>query len=247
MQRLRWEPGARVDGTEHGCAEGHANEVVGCRPVSKVERLILASALMLAVAGITVGSFTGQSALAGGLIALSPVLVIGYQSVQTRRAVDAAREDAAASRQLALEAQRDRELAVQPFVTVGDRSGGSPQGPTISLRNIGRGPAIQLRVLQWQAGAIFWNPAALLLASGESVPPDTSPLSDPPLIALSNQRGATGARDYVVSSTTPYDLAAYCLDQLGNRLRFNLRTGEPPELWRGDDPPPEWAEAFGYR
>lgn len=215
--------------------------------MSKAERLLLASALLLAAVGITVGSLTTQSALAGGLIALAPVLVIGYQSVQTRRAVDAARDDAAASRQLALEAQRDRELAVQPFVTLGDRSGATPHGPTVSLRNIGRGPAIQLRVLQRRAGAIFWNADAILLASGETLPDANSPLDGPPLLVLSNQRGAAGVRDYVVSETSPHDLAAYCLDQLGNRLRFNLRTGDPPEIWRASDQPPEWSEAFGYR
>lgn len=37
------------------------------------------------------------------------------------------------------------------------------------------------------------------------------------------------------------DLWAYCLDQLGNARRFNLRTGDPPEISRHDAPPEEWA------
>lgn len=217
------------------------------RDVSKTEKLILISAAALVAVGIIVGSATGESALAGGLIAMAPVLVVGYQSVQTRRAVDAAREDAAASRQLAVEAQRDRELAVQPFVTAGDRASSGASGPGVSLRNIGRGPAIQLRVLQWHAGAVYWNPTAILLASGEWLPDTRNPLSDHPLLQLSKQRGATGVSDYIVSAGSPHDLVAFCLDQLGNRLRFNLRTGDPPAIWRASDPPPEWADSLSYR
>jgi hypothetical protein len=68
------------------------------------ERPVIALALGFAVAGIIVGSTTGQSALAGGLIALAPVVVIAYQSVLTRLAVaigqaevDASLKQAAAS------------------------------------------------------------------------------------------------------------------------------------------------------
>lgn len=216
------------------------------------ERAVIAVAAALAVVAIVVGATTSNTAVAGALAVLSPVSVIAYQSVQTRLAVDASRAEADASRQLANEAQRDRELALQPFVTGKDNS--SQSRPQVSLRNIGRGPAIQLRVLLRRSGSIHWNSAAVLLAASESLPPPVSSVPTPmdafiapAMLHFDRERDASGVRSYIVDETQPHDLAAYCLDQLGNWLRFNLRTGEPPKMWRPGDPPPEWAGFRDYQ
>ena len=204
-----------------------------------IERAVLGLAVALAIAGIVVGAKTNQTAIAGGLIALAPVLVIAFQSVQTRRAVDAAHADVVASRQLAVEAQRDRELAVQPFIT-GRNARSDERGQWVSLDNIGHGPAIQLRVLYRVQGAVHWNSGSLLLGAGESRP--SSALQE--LLLLDRQLGASAVSDSIVSEPAP--LMAYCRDQLGNWLRFNLRTGDAPEMWHANDPSPEWAGFSEY-
>lgn len=41
------------------------------------------------------------------------------------------------------------------------------------------------------------------------------------------------------------NLVAYCVDLLGNRLRFNLRIAGPPSVWeRGAEEEPTWKEAW---
>lgn len=210
---------------------------------------MVALAATLAVAAIVVGITTSNAAVAGALAVLAPVAVITYQSVQTRRAVDTGHEDVEASRQLAREAREDRKLAVRPFVALGDCGATYELGgtPTVQLRNIGAGPAIRVRVVQWCSDAVHWS-AEGLLAAGEMVPPavfndlGTELL---PLIRLDSQQAHQLVDEAIVSPKDKQDLAAYCLDQLGNPLRFNLRTGEPPH---GSDAPGAdvWMQVFRW-
>ena len=104
------------------------------------ERPVIALAFILAVAGIIVGSLTKQSAIAGGLIALAPVVVIGYQSVLTRLAVAVGQDEVNASLKQAEAASRQVDIArqqvdvaemqlaalVRPVVVPGSRPSGHP-------------------------------------------------------------------------------------------------------------------------
>lgn len=207
------------------------------------ERAVLALAVALAIAGIVVGAKTNQTAVAGGLIALAPVLVIAYQSVQTRRA-------AAASRELVLEAQRDRDLALQPVLVASIAVLAGDSSPVVQLQNIGRGPAIRVRIF-WRVNALprYTRQVGLHLGAGVTLPaayqpaPGIANIQEGPGLQLSGLANEVPAE--VVGLYEPDNFIAYCLDQLGNWLRFNLRTGEPPKVWREDrERPPEWA---GFR
>jgi hypothetical protein len=115
--------------------------------MKRLDWAIIGSALSAVAAGIIVGSTTGQSALAGGLIALAPVIVIAYQSTQTRlavevgqREVDASLQQAAASLAQAEAANRQVDVArqqvdvaelqlaalVRPVVVAGSRPNSGP-------------------------------------------------------------------------------------------------------------------------
>jgi hypothetical protein len=111
----------------------------------------------------------------------------------------------------------------------------------VQLRNIGRGPAIRARILWAHAGEVFWNAeAGLAIASDERYPVDHR-------LLLTGRRGASDISSDIVDSSSPSDRWVHCLDQLGNRLRFNLQTGSPPEVVRrGDTAMPAWVDTWDY-
>jgi hypothetical protein len=53
--------------------------------------------------------------------------------------------------------------------------------------------------------------------------------------ALGAIKASLGVTDIPGSEKPNEDWWAFCLDQLGNALQFNLRTGDPPEVSRHDD------------
>jgi hypothetical protein len=219
--------------------------------MSAQEWILAAVASALAVVGIVVGALSGSTVFAAGLIALATMLVILYQSVQTRRAVDAAKADADASMRMIREVQRDRELGVQPVIVLLNASPNIGNGlPGVQIENVGRGSAIGLRLVQWHSGELFWSGAARTLAPGKSLP---SPLEegDVPLgrhsnwLTLHERRGAASVDASFAQPDPPNDLIAYCVDQLGNGLRFRLGAPEVPTIWRqATEPEPDWATAL---
>ena len=183
-------------------------------------------------------------------------LITVWLGFQARASASAAQKEASATVQLGEEARRDRELAVQPVIVLLDSSPNPGAGkPGIQLANVGRGPAISLRVLQWHSGEVFWS-RFRSLAAGQTLPSplvrELSPGTASEWFYLTERRGAASVELSFADPEPPGDLIAYCLDQLGNGLRFRLRTGDPPERWRpGADPEPPWATAlrdpFDYR
>jgi len=196
----------------------------------------------------TIAWLTGV--VAGGTVLLA--LATFVLALQTRTSVteagkvaNAAKEEADATLALVREARRDRDLAVQPVLVLGkEQAGGAGFRPGVQLRNIGRGPAIRTRVFLWAGGDVLWNPGpGFHVASGEAYPPPTVSIAIP-CLPLDEQQSADSVTDIPGSEHPMADLLAICLDQLGNALMFNLRTGNPPVLSRPSDPDrPTWATA----
>ena len=211
--------------------------------MSKAEIEVFAFAGALAVAAVVVGASTGNAAVAGALAVLSPVAVIVYQSFWTRRAAEA-------SLAIVRETQRDRELAVQPVLIASTAVLAGNGSPVVQLQNIGRGPAIRVRIF-WRVNTVprYTSQVELHLGAGATLPaayhpaPGIANTQEGPGLQLTGQRLANEVPAEVVGFHQPENFIAYCLDQLGNRLRFNLRTGEPPKVWPSNDeaPPPDWA------
>lgn len=228
--------------------------------MSRLEQSLVGAAVLLAVVGILVGSLTSEAALAGGLIALAPVIVIAYQSIYTRRAVDASTSEAEAARQQVEESRQDRELGVRPvLVRIGDHepaidvsTSTATTHPLVHIRNIGRGPALRVRVFRGFADWVFFSQRSVSLAAGEETDSDPDAIVIGGLetfLELSGSRGpGHSVPAEIVSAAEPStELVAYCVDQLGNRLRFNLRTEDPPRTSPRDDAePPRWLEAWNY-
>jgi len=179
-----------------------------------------------------------------------------FLALQTRASVDvagkvadAAKEEADATLALVSEARRDRELAVQPVLVIAaerpdERPDDGSLSPAVQLRNIGRGPAIRTRVFRWAEGALFWNsgPGFALAAGDTFPPPPPATATGAAALLLDRQRGAAGVSD--IPGGPADGLLAFCLDQLGNALQFNLRTGDPPQVSRPSDTQrPAWATA----
>lgn len=193
-----------------------------------------------------------------GVVAVATLLMAGatfflafqtWESVkEAGKVANAAKEEADATLALVGEARRDSDLAVQPVLVLSAESAsGTPTEHAVRLRNIGRGPAIRTRVFRWAGGALFWNSGpGFPLAAGETFPPLPATGVPSPGLLLDRQRGASGVSDIPGGErpTADENLSVICLDQLGNALRFNLRTGDPPELSRPNDPQrPTWATA----
>jgi hypothetical protein len=187
----------------------------------------------------------GTVALAGmtGLLAA----FTGWLGWQTRRsvlqaakAVSAGVAEAEATVALVAEARRDRELAIQPVIVCTDGPNADGQ---VGIENIGRGPALRTLVFWWYEAQIhFPEGRGFPIGPGAEAPGGYG-------LFLGCQTPAATLSDpgfQVVGSRPDTNLFAYCIDQLGNHLRFNLRTAEAPDVWRHDEPPPPWAEACRY-
>lgn len=201
---------------------------------SPFERLLIVGVLVVASLGLWVAATTGNAALGASLVALATMAVILYQSVQTRRAVEVGAREAEASVRVLDEVRRDRELAVRPFLwlTYAWVSESVPPAISVGVRNVGNGPAINVRVVRRHLGEVLWSDEFV-------VPPGEEQVE----IAQGNRRGFDVVDPALVGDRPPDDLVAYCLDLLGNGLRFRLRTGEPPEVWGRGEAPPPWSTA----
>jgi hypothetical protein len=129
------------------------------------------------------------------------------------------------------------------FVLEAEQRADSPISHGVQLRNIGRGPAIRTRVFKWVDGALWWNRGTgFSVAAGETFPASERGLR--PFLDLSGMQTAAGVSGIPGGETTNQDLFVICLDQLGNTLLFNMRTGDPPGLSRpSDQERPAWATA----
>ena len=166
------------------------------------------------------------------------VEVAGRVADAAKEEADAAKQEADATLALVSSAGRDRDLAVQPvLVLTGEQASSSTPRHGVQLRNIGRGPAIRTRVFLWGEGNLYWNSGPGLPVAASEALPRTALDAPAHSIPLDRERGAKGVTD-IPGAERPManeDLWAYCLDQLGNALKFNLRTGDPPEVSRSSD------------
>ena len=121
----------------------------------------------------------------------------------------------------------------------------------VRVRNVGNGTALNFVVWIRVAGHLYHSagPEAkglsedLHLAIGDTFEP--GPLQN--MLYVGEAQGYLDPGFAVVSDDPSANLFAYCGDTSGNRYRFNLRTGDPPEWWeRGADAPP-WAGAWDPR
>ncbi len=207
------------------------------------------TASALVISGVVVGFVTQNVAGAAGLVAAGTALVIFYQSYETRKAAEATKADALASTRMLAEVQRDRELGVQPVVVLLDDTTTETETPGVQVTNVGSGPAIGLRIVQLHAGEMFWSPPQTV-AAGYTLPPELE--IDTGLRTFRRWETLDGGRQGVASVDPsfaqiekPNDLIAYCIDMLGNCLRFRLRLGEPPTVWHpATEPEPPWATAL---
>ncbi|MGH7685606.1 MAG: hypothetical protein ACREN2_02145 [Candidatus Dormibacteria bacterium] len=167
---------------------------------------------------------------------------------EAARTAAAAQAEADASLLLVEETRKDREMEVRPVLTLGNKSGTVPFGsggsvPGLRLRNIGRGPALTVRVVQYLSGEVFWSEGLFQIPAGEDYPHETPATGPEPLLPLTDRRGF-GVVEPSLFGSDPDNVAFYCRDQLGNGLRFRPRTGEPPDVWRRGDTAPAWSTAL---
>ena len=191
----------------------------------------------------------------GLVIALATVLLVLVTAVYVRitaRMVSETARQSTATKRLAEEMTEDRELSVRPLLVCifSGRSevrddGATYMAPAVVLRNIGSGPAINVVVWARFESKIF-QAHGFSLAVGEVRPnPEatTAPAEILTLVAMSNHEDDPG--EVLAGDAMDADLIVYCGDQLGSRLRFNLRRSvDPPIVWRRHEDHPRWAHAW---
>jgi hypothetical protein len=191
----------------------------------------------------------------GFVVAMATVVLvlvtIVYVGLTARMAREAA-EEAKATNRLAKEMTEDRELSVRPFlvcieagrVSAIRADGVTYKAPAVAIRNIGNGPAINVVLWARYHGKNF-QAHGITLAVGEVRPSDLDPTNLQTLEYVEDARDDYDPSDAIVGDADEADLSAYCNDIAGTRLRFNLRRSvDPPEVWRRDEEPPAWAQAW---
>ena len=218
--------------------------------MTALDWIVMGLAAVFGTAGIAVGLATTNTAVAIGLVTLAPVAAFIYQAIRTGEAVAAANRETEASAAMVRETQRDRELAVQPVIAspsnTSDVPGHPPGTRGVTLRNVGPGPAVGFRVVMWDSGDVRWSTDLALLPAGEYYPTPHPGVSGPSgWLPLTGHEGAGAVEPSLVRPEE--GLCFYCLDQVGNGLRYPLRTSEPPAIWHRGQPDarrPPWAGAL---
>jgi hypothetical protein len=168
--------------------------------------------------------------------------------------VAAADEQARAAQEHAEETRADHVLGDAPLLVILDEPPpGIREEPwaAVRVRNVGSGPALHFVAWMLAGGNLYRSAGAeakgfsghLHLTPGDIFEP--GPFQN--MLYVGGAQGYLDPGSAVVGEDPSTNLAAYCGDQFGNRYRFNLRTGDPPEVWeRGADAPP-WAGAWDPR
>jgi hypothetical protein len=192
------------------------------------DKLQAFAALLSSIAAV------GVCALTVGLLLLNRQLIratFGMAASTAEEAGATARAAEATLRQVdlavkQLESMRlDRELAWRPYIV------SSPPGhPTVDLRNVGRGPALDCFYVEHDDQNWYVVMERVTIEAGGSVM--RLPLTAMPG-AFPNELTADypGPQRYVI-----------CMDQFGNWLKFD-RHALAVDLWRPDEgEPPPWVE-----
>jgi hypothetical protein len=191
-------------------------------------------------------------------IAVTIVLMVRQNrafSSELRRLVDGNLAlQTGAAKELVEQVRREAAVATMPMLVLLDEP---PLGirdqpwAAVRVRNVGNGSALNFVVWMRVGGHLYHSAGAeakgfsqdLHLAVGDTFEP--GPLQN--MLHVGEAHGYLDPGDAVVGEEPSANLMAYCGDAVGNRQRFNLRTGDPPEVWeRGADAPP-WAGAWDPR
>jgi hypothetical protein len=165
-----------------------------------------------------------------GLAVVTAIMAIAtvYLGIQTRQSITVSQSEANATLDLVKETRRDRELGIQPVIVL------LREAPYGQVKNIGRGPALKTRIFLFRGDALYWTKR--FAASADSKPID---------FQFETPRPQLNPQHMPRSAAPSENLWAYCVDQLGNALRFDLRSGDPPAISRPtDDDRPMWADAY---
>jgi hypothetical protein len=165
-----------------------------------------------------------------------------------------ASQQAEAAHALMEELRQKAALATMPVLVLLDEP---PVGirdqpwAAVRVRNVGNGSALHFIVWMRVAGRIYHSGGAeakgfsqgLHLAVGDTFEP--GPFQN--MLYVGQQHGYLDPGPAVVGEDACANLMAFCGDAMGNRYRFNLRTGDPAAVWdRGEDAP-SWAGAWDPR
>lgn len=202
---------------------------------------------------VTVSSGLDWAAVGLDAVTLALAAATVYLALQTKQSVKeaartagAAKAEADATVDLVKEARIDRELEVQPVIvgeTYGPITVAEGQiAPALQVRNIGRGPALTVRVLKNLDGEVFWSEGLFAIPPGGQTFPPYSPANPAQIFPLTGQASPTAVEPSLILAAE--DVVVYCRDQLGNGLRFNVRAGKPPELWPRGKAAPRWSAAL---
>jgi hypothetical protein len=191
----------------------------------------------------------------GSVLALATValVIVTMTYVRlSRRMAGAGEKEAAATNRLAKEMTEDRELGVRPVLVCIEAAlslaqrpdGAAHKAPAVIIRNIGKGPAINVIIWGRYQGRSF-EAHGITLTVGEIRPSHYDTVGPQPLRYVAESGADADPGDAVVGDADDANLYAYCGDLLGNRLRFNLRRSvDPPMVWRRGEPDPPWAHSW---
>lgn len=166
----------------------------------------------------------------------------------------AASQQADAAHDLIEQLRREATVATMPVLILLDEPPiGIRDQPwaAVRVRNVGNGSALNFVVWMRVAGNLYHSAGAeakgvtqdLHLAVGDTFEP--GPFQN--MLYVGQEHGYLDPGDAVVGDDPSANLMAFCGDAVGNRYRFNLRTGDPAGVWdRGADAPP-WAGAWDPR
>ena len=191
-------------------------------------------------------------------IAVTIVLMVRQSrsfSRELRRLVDSNLAlQAGANKELVEEVRREAGVGAMPMLVLLDEP---PVGirdqpwAAVRVRNVGNGSALNFVAWMRVGGHLYHSAGAeakgfsqdLHLAVGDTFEP--GPFQN--MLHAGDAHGYLDPGDAVVGEDPSANLMAYCGDAVGNRHRFNLRTGDPPEFWERGADAPAWAGAWDPR
>jgi hypothetical protein len=198
-------------------------------------------------------------------IAVAIVLLARHNrafSRELRRLVDnnvalleaAAIQQADAARGLMEQLREEAAMATMPVLVLLDEPPiGIRDQPwaAVRVRNVGNGSALNFVVWMRVAGHLYHSAGAeakglsqdLHLAVGDTFEP--GPFQN--MLFVGDAHGYLDPGVAVVGDDSSANLMAYCGDAVGNRFRYNLRTGDPADFWERGADAPAWAGAWDPR
>jgi hypothetical protein len=179
---------------------------------------------------------------------------MGRLADQNITLLEAATHQAAGAVNLAAAMRREGAITARPLLVLLDEP---PLGirdqpwAAVRVRNVGNGSALNFVVWMVANGRLYRSAGAeskgfsgsMHLAAGDTFEPGPSHN----MLPVGEAHGYLDPGAAVVADDPDDNLVAYCGDLSGNRYRFNLRTGDPAEIWERGEDAPTWAGAWDPR